>query len=57
MNAKDIHEYIKSVAFDKISLASVQNILKKFVRKGYMESYEEGDEVIYKKIAEDIVGK
>ena len=52
--AEEIHKYIKRVAFDKISLKSIENILKKLIRKGYMESHEDGDKLVYTKIAEDI---
>lgn len=54
LTSKEIHEYIKKVAFNKISLKSIENILKKLIRKGYMESHEKDGETVYTKIADNI---
>ena len=50
MNAVEIHQYIKKVAFDKITLTSINNIIKNFLRKGYMEIKEDGEYPTYIKI-------
>lgn len=50
LNSNEIYKYIQNVAFDKVSFESIENILKKLVRKGYLTSSNVNDEIVYTKV-------
>ena len=53
LNSNEIYNYIQNVAFDKVSFESIENILKKLVRKGYLTSSNVGDEIVYTKVPDN----
>ena len=53
LNSNEIYKYIQNVAFDKVSFESIENILKKLVRKGYLTSSNVGDEIVYTKVPDN----